>query len=54
MWVVEFIDAFEAEFDTLVEDVQDAILAKVVLLKRKGRRSEDLTPTPFTARSTRT
>jgi hypothetical protein len=35
-WVVEFADAFEAEFDTLPEEVQDAILARAALLEREG------------------
>src|SRR5688572_22356912 len=35
-WAVEFIDAFEAEFDSFAEEVQDAILAKVLLLEREG------------------
>ena len=35
-WVVEFADAFEAEFDALPEEVQDAILARAALLEREG------------------
>ncbi len=35
-WVVEFVDAFEAEFDAFPEAVQDAILAKTHLLEREG------------------
>jgi hypothetical protein len=35
-WVVEFFDAFEAEFDGYPEEVQDAILAKTLLLEREG------------------
>jgi hypothetical protein len=35
-WVVEFFDAFEAEFDAFPEEVQDAILAKMHLLEREG------------------
>ena len=35
-WIVEFFDAFEAEFDAFPEDVQDAILAKAHLLEREG------------------
>ncbi len=35
-WVVEFFEAFEAEFDVLQEEVQDAILARVILLEREG------------------
>ena len=35
-WVVEFFDAFEAEFDAFPEEVQDAILAKTHLLEREG------------------
>ena len=35
-WVVAFFDAFEAEFDALPEEVQDAILARVILLEREG------------------
>ena len=35
-WTVTFADEFEPEFDVLSEEVQDAILAKVVLLEREG------------------
>jgi hypothetical protein len=35
-WVVEFFDAFEAEFDALPDEVQDAILARAALLEREG------------------
>jgi len=35
-WVVELADAFEAEFDALPEEVQDAILARAALLEREG------------------
>jgi hypothetical protein len=35
-WVVEFFEAFEAEFDALPDDVQDAILARAALLEREG------------------
>ena len=35
-WVVAFCDAFEAEFDAFPEEVQDAILARVILLEREG------------------
>lgn len=31
-----FCDAFEAEFDAFAEEVQDAILARVILLEREG------------------
>jgi len=31
-------DAFEAEFDTFPEEVQDAILARIILLEREGPR----------------
>ena len=35
-WVVAFFDAFEGEFDAFPEEVQDAILARVILLEREG------------------
>jgi hypothetical protein len=35
-WVVALCDAFEAEFDAFPEEVQDAILARVILLEREG------------------
>ncbi len=35
-WDVEFHPAFEAEFDQYEEDVQDAILARALLLKEFG------------------
>lgn len=35
-WVVAFADEFEPEFDALPDPVQDAILARVVLLEREG------------------
>ncbi len=35
-WTVSFADAFEPEFDELDEQVQDAILARVLLLEREG------------------
>jgi hypothetical protein len=35
-WVVEFFDAFEAEFDVFPDEVQDAILARAALLEREG------------------
>jgi hypothetical protein len=35
-WVVAFFDEFEAEFDAFPEEVQDAILVRVVLLEREG------------------
>ena len=37
-WAVGFFDAFEAEFDTFPEEVQDAILARIILLEREGPR----------------
>ena len=37
-WIVEFAEEFEPEFDALPEEVQDALLAKVVLLEREGPR----------------
>lgn len=37
-WVVEFYPAFETEFDGLAEEVQNAILARVILLEREGPR----------------
>lgn len=35
-WVVEFFDAFEAEFDAFPDEVQDAILVRAALLEREG------------------
>ncbi len=35
-WTVEFLDAFEAEFDEFTESVQDAILVKARLLEMHG------------------
>ena len=37
-WTVAFFDAVEAEFDTFPEEVQDAILARIILLEREGPR----------------
>jgi len=37
-WIVEFHDAFEPEFDDLDEDVQDAMLTAVLLLRSQGPR----------------
>lgn len=37
-WAVEFLDAFEEEFDAYSETVQDAILVKAKLLEREGPR----------------
>ena len=35
-WTVIFADEYEPEFDELADDIQDAILARVVLLEREG------------------
>ena len=35
-WTISFADEFEPEFDELDEEVQDAILARVLLLEREG------------------
>lgn len=35
-WTVAFAGEFEPEFDELAQDVQDAILARVLLLEREG------------------
>ena len=35
-WIVAFFNAFETEFDTYPETVQDAILAKLGLLEREA------------------
>ena len=35
-WTVAFSAEFEAEFDELPQDVQDAILARALLLEREG------------------
>jgi len=36
-WTVSFSEEFEPEFDELPQDVQDAILARAVLLEREGQ-----------------
>jgi hypothetical protein len=36
LWIVEFHDDFNAEFDTLSNDVQDALLTKAGLLQAFG------------------
>ena len=35
-WTVSFAEEFEPEFDTLPQEVQDAILARALLLEREG------------------
>jgi hypothetical protein len=35
-WTVSFADDFEPEFDALDAEVQDAILARALLLEREG------------------
>jgi len=35
-WTVSFADDFEPEFDALDVEVQDAILARVLLIEREG------------------
>ena len=35
-WIVTFAVEFEPEFDELAEDVQDAVLARALLLEREG------------------
>lgn len=35
-WTVSFAEAFEPEFDDLPQDVQDAILARALVLEREG------------------
>jgi hypothetical protein len=35
-WTVSFADEFEPEFDELDAEVQDAILARMLLLEREG------------------
>lgn len=35
-WTVTFADEYEPEFDQLADDIQDAILARVLLLEREG------------------
>ena len=35
-WFVEFCDEFEAEFETLAENVQDELLAHAQLLEKFG------------------
>ena len=53
-WVVEFFDAFEAEFDAFPDEVQDAILARAALSSGKARSLADRTPIPCEAPGTRT
>lgn len=35
-WTVSFAEEFEPEFDVLPQEVQDAILARALLLEREG------------------
>lgn len=35
-WTVSFAEEFEPEFDALPPEVQDAILARALLLEREG------------------
>ena len=35
-WTVSFAEAFEPEFDELPQEVQDAVLARALLLEREG------------------
>ena len=35
-WIVSFAEEFEPEFDKLPQEVQDAILARALLLEREG------------------
>ncbi len=35
-WTVSFAEEFEPEFDALPKEVQDAILARALLLEREG------------------
>ncbi len=35
-WTVSFAEEFEPEFDELPQEVQDAILARALLLEREG------------------
>ena len=35
-WTVSFAEEFEPEFDALPQEVQDAILARALLLEREG------------------
>lgn len=35
-WTVSFAEEFEAEYDALPKEVQDAILARALLLEREG------------------
>ena len=35
-WTVSFAEEFEPEFDALAQEVQDAILARALLLEREG------------------
>ena len=45
-WAVSFADEFEPEFDELGVEVQDAMLARMLLLGREGLRSGVRMPTP--------
>ncbi len=53
-WTVFFAEEFEPEFDALDEAVQDAILARVLLLEREGPSLDGHMPTRWPARSMRT
>ncbi len=35
-WIVSFAEEFEPEFDELPQEVQDAVLARALLLEREG------------------
>jgi hypothetical protein len=54
MWEVLYTDEFGAWFETLTEDQQDAVIARVDLLEEKGRRSVGRPWTRSPAPATRT
>ncbi len=53
-WTVSFSEEFELEFDELPQEVQDAILARALILERRGHRSVVRMPTPLRGRNMRT
>ena len=53
-WTVLFTDEFEPEFDSLPLQVQDAILARALLLEREGPHSDDRMQTPLPDQSMQT
>jgi hypothetical protein len=48
MWAVEYTDQFDAWYQTLSAQDQDAIIGRVVLLKNRAPGSADRQSTTFT------